>query len=296
MKRWLIIGSCLLGVGLILFLVGMTLLDWDFSKLDTETELRHTYEVSELFYDISIETSEADVEMKLSGDGTCKVVLLESEQYYHTVSVENEKLTILAINDRAWFDYLNIAEDDKKIILYLPEGSYGSLQITGDTGDVEIPGDFTFETLDVKISTGDIECSASVSGSLKLIASTGDITLTDAVCGDIYGKLSTGEMEFINVQCRNLKAEGTTGDTILRNTTAEGTLSAERSTGDIWLDNCDGGELILKTTTGDVSGHLRTAKVFVTETRIGDVDVPDSTTGGKCNITTSTGDITLTIG
>ena len=57
----------------------------------------------------------------------------------------------------------------------------------------------------------------------------------------------------------------------------------------------DAGELTVLTGTGDVTGSLLSAKVFITHSDTGMVDVPETTTGGKCKITTDTGDISMDV-
>ena len=72
-------------------------------------------------------------------------------------------------------------------------------------------------------------------------------------------------------------------------------FSIKNITGDIIFENSDAAQIFVKTDTGNVMGSLVSEKVFITETKTGDVKVPQTTTGGKCEITTNTGNIAIDI-
>lgn len=72
-------------------------------------------------------------------------------------------------------------------------------------------------------------------------------------------------------------------------------LSIERSTGHVAFTGCDAGEIHVKTDTGNVAGSLLSEKVFLTESGVGLVDVPKTTSGGVCEIRTDTGNIQITL-
>lgn len=54
---------------------------------------------------------------------------------------------------------MEIHFDLPKITVYLPKGEYAVLSINGSTGNIEIAEDFSFESVDIAISTGDVKGS-----------------------------------------------------------------------------------------------------------------------------------------
>lgn len=62
---------------------------------------------------------------------------------------------------------MDIHFDLPKITVYLPKGEYAVLSINGSTGNIEIAEDFSFESVDISISTGDVKLLADVSGDVK---------------------------------------------------------------------------------------------------------------------------------
>ena len=314
---WLITAAALVLAGIIIFGGALIMLGWDFNKLSTVEFETNTYEINADFEDISIVSDTALIKLLPSEDDSVKVICYEENKALHKVSVSDGILKIALSDSKKWYEHIKIGLnfDSPKITVYIPEGEYGSLSVDSHTGNVEIPAEFAFESIDVKLSTGYVTCAASAAkdvkiktstgdikvlgikaGSLDLSVSTGRITAEDIVCtGDVGVRVSTGRALLSGVECKNLSSTGSTGTLSLENVIAKGALSVERDTGDVKLSLCDAAEIDIETDTGDVIGTLLSDKVFITETDTGTVKVPKTTEGGKCEITTDTGDIKIEI-
>ena len=310
---WIILAASLILFGAIIFGGAMTMINWNFKKLTTDKYEDKEFILSESYKNISVKTNVSDVVLVPSDDG--KVVCTERKNLKYSVSVKEEALVIELVDTRKWYDHIGIFFGSQKITLYIPEGEYGALTVKSSTGDVNIPKEFKFESVDIIQNTGDVTSYASVNGSVKIKATTGDvklecitagsldlsvstgkITVNDVNCaGNVKINVTTGKTVMTNVNCASLKSNGNTGEISLSNVVATESFDIERSTGDIKLDRCDAAEILIETDTGDVRGSLTSDKVFITETDTGSVNVPKSVTGGKCEITTDTGDIKITV-
>lgn len=315
-KAWLITATFLVLIGCVLFAGVMTVLGWDFTKLSTTKYETNTYEVSEAFDSISINTDTADIVFALSDDGKCRVECHEGENAKHSVAVENNTLVVdISKTSKSWLDYIGFNFDSPKITVYLPGTQYTSLHIDESTGDVKIPDAFMFKNVDISLSTGDVHFCGSASemvkiktstgairvenisaGALDLKVTTGEVTVSGVTCaGDVTVGVSTGKTYLSDTRCKNVISSGSTGDISIENVIAEEKFSIRRSTGDVKFDGSDAAEIIVKTDTGDVRGTLLSDKVFITQTDTGHIDVPKTVEGGRCEITTDTGDIEITI-
>ena len=314
-KIWLITAASLMLTGCVIFTVVMSILKWDFTKLSTVKYETNTYELTETFHNLSIASDTSGVKFALSDSDKCKVVCYEEETARHSVTVENGMLVVKLNNQRSWYDYIGLAFGSPTIMVYLPKAQYETLTITESTGNVDIPKDFHFASVDISVTTGGVTCAASASdsmkiktstgnigvenasaGSLTLSAATGGITVSDVKCeGDANIKITTGRTILNNMECQNLISDGSTGNITLNNVKTAQKSSITRSTGDVNFHDSDSGEIYVKTSTGDVTGSLLTDKVFITQTDTGRVNIPKSGAGGNCEILTDTGDILLTI-
>lgn len=314
-RIWLSVALTLSLVGCIMFAGVMTALKWDFAKLSTAKYETNTYPLTESFSGILINADTADIVLTASDDGICSVVCYEAQYAKHSVSVKEDTLVIDVIDTRKWYEYIGINFDTPKITVFVPQGNYGALSINGSTGDMQIPKDFAFESIDILTSTGDITNNASASGHVQLNASTGSIYVQDisaaaldlsvstgkvdvtgVTCeGNVKLQASTGKANLTDIRCKNLISDADTGDISLKNVIANEAFSIETDTGDVKLDGCDAAKISIETDTGDVRGNLLSDKIFITETDTGRVDVPKTVTGGKCEISTDTGDIKITV-
>lgn len=318
-KAWLIVGLLLILAGGLLFVGELALHHWDLGAFGTAKLDTGTAEISESFRNISITSDTEEIRFLPSEDGVCRVDYAVMETRKLSASVQGDTLSIEGIDQRKWSDNISFSfgvTEEPRITVYLPGRDYAALSIEEDTGDILLPGDFSFESIRVKTDTGDVDCRASSSGLLSIDTDTGDtrleslsagalslstdtgrIELRSVACtGDLGVTVTTGKTILTDVTCGSFTSKGDTGDLRLEQVLVEGLLSAERSTGDVRLEGCDAGELLISTDTGDVSGTLLTEKVFLVRSSTGEIHVPDTVSGGTCKITTSTGDIHIEVG
>lgn len=316
MKIGFALAASIMICGLIVFGGAMTAMRWNFSKLSTVKLETNTHTISEAFENVAILSNVADICIVPSEDSGCRVVCSEDTKQKHTVTVENSTLSIQLVNQRKWYDYIGLFNfSTPQITVYIPAGEYGDLTVNSGTGELNIAGDFTFENMEIRQSTGNVTNYASAdkgiqiktstgkvflenlsAESLDITVSTGSITVKNVVCRENARlSVSTGKTYLTDLKCNNLDSSGTTGNIQMQNVIAEGTITIDRSTGKVEFDACDASEIFVKTDTGDVTGSLLSEKVFIAQTDTGRIAVPESTAGGKCKITTDTGDIKIVI-
>ncbi|MDO4742667.1 MAG: DUF4097 family beta strand repeat-containing protein [bacterium] len=314
-KTWIIIASCFVLIGSIIFGGVMAILKWDFTRLSTNKYETNKHEISEGFKAISINTDTADIVFVPSENAENAVECYEQKNLKHSVAVKDDTLIIEKVDTRKWYEHIGVFFETPKITVYIPQGEYGSISVKSSTGDVEIPKEFRFESVDISQSTGDVTSYASVSdvvkiktstgnirvenisaGALDLSVSTGQIMISDVICkGNVNISVSTGKTKLTDVECENVTSSGSTGNIMLKNVIAAEKFTIKRSTGDVRFEGSDACEIFIETDTGDVTGSFLTDKVFITQTDTGRVDVPKTVTGGRCEITTDTGDIRINI-
>ena len=315
MTKLILIAVVLVVVGSIVCGAAAASMQFDLKKLDTGKYETNTCSVNESFRSISVAAADEKLLFRPSEDGKCKVVCFEAEHTKHTVSVTGETLTIKTEDERNLIEHFGIYNRAQEITVYLPERAYADLRIETDTGDVDLPADFSFDRIQIKADTADVCCLASAKRGLEIAVTTGDVSVAGVAAGSMdlttttgkiraesvvcegaaYIRVQTGKTRLQDLNCGSFTSEGTTGDITLDHVIAADVLSITRDTGDVEFQACDAASVFVQTTTGDVTGTLLSEKVFITETDTGKVEVPKTVAGGRCEISTDTGDIRIGI-
>ena len=315
MRIAMIVSVIIVAAGVLLSLVGLLMMRFDWKRLDLSRYQSKNHEISEDFNSISIDVDTADVILRLSQDGVCRVSCFEDERKAHTVAVQDGTLQIGKAKTE-WYDNIGMFNfNGPTITLSLPKAAYDALQIRTNTGDVTLPSELFFTNATVKCDTGDVSWQSAVEGtlsvttdtgeikiagvspkSLQVKSDTGDISVGDGKIEALQASTHTGTVKLSSIECGSLAMESTTGDVELKGLIAADAISITTDTGDVDLDACDAAALTIRTDTGDVWGLLLSEKVFVTRTDTGDVDVPKGMSGGICEVVTDTGDIELSVG
>lgn len=273
MKKALIVALCLILVGGLLFVLAACTSDGGLKSMFTGKGVEAVKTLDENFENIDINTRTADITFLEAEDGVCKVVSYDSEKIRYDVYVEGGTLKIKTVDERKWFERISI-RDVATLRVYLPKSAYSALSIDESTGNISIPDIFSFENVNIELSTGNTELYASVSGHIDIDGSTGSVYLKDINCGSLGIEVSTGNVSLKNVECAgkveievstgrvqldnvnlvSLETEGDTGNFSAQNITSSGSISVERDTGKVNIQNATVvGDLIVETDTGDIS-------------------------------------------
>lgn len=314
-KTWVIIATSLLVVGCVTFGGLMYMLNWDFNKLSTSKFETNKFQIQDAFSEISVNINTANINFLPAENDKCTVVCCEQENIEHIVVIKDNTLSINVVDERKWYEYIDIHFQTAKITVYLPLKEYGNLHIKSNTGDVYIETGLHFKNITISENTGDVSNFASADGTVRIKTNTGNISVQNISAENIDLSVSTGAIKVQAVKCNNefknkvntgdfkisdsncgtLRSTGNTGDISLTNVTVSDSVSIERSTGNIKFDNFDASEISAKTSTGDIKGTLLSEKIFIAKSDTGRVVVPKTTYGGKCELTSDTGSIVIKI-
>ena len=264
--------------------------------------------IGEGFVNIEIISNTADLTFVPADD--CKIEYTTHKRITYSTTVENDTLKIKVEDNRRWFQRIFSFGDSSKLTVYLPAGEYSALTIQQNTGNIKVPADYVFGSVDIDVSTGDIGFYATVVEALKIHATTGDITLENVSCGSLDTKVSTGKTSLSNVSVTgDATVNASTGDTFLTGVSF-GNLSSVANTGDLTATGLNGGSLSIERSTGEVSlcyvicGDMTVAissgKVALTDVSCtnftstgttGDIEMTSLIARGKIDIERSTGDV-----
>lgn len=292
---WAAVG--LVVAGLILSFAALCAMDFDFNKMNTLKYATNTYALEEPFSNISIKTAECDLRLLPSEDDSCKVVCEESEEIFHSVTVENNTLTIGRTDARKWYEHIvGIYWGEMTITVYLPQTDYASLYALNVSGNITIPDEFSFLDAELHNTSGKVDFAAAVENDLSIKTVSGNLHIKNAHPKGLTAQSTSGRIVCSDVAVsENIKMKTVSGKINSSNVTVSGRMTVETVSGNIRLSGCDADSLQIKSTSGDVFGTLLTEKSFHANSTSGHIDVPDSTSGGNCEVKTTSGNITFKI-
>ena len=289
-KVLVIIGICLIAAGLIISIITLAINGFQFRRLlpihSEESEVNRIEQtITEKVDNIKIEAVEDNVILMKADDGVFRVLYAERANVKYTFSVTNGTLK-LSRNDVDWSkpgNWLsNLIENiqdglygaTRDIIIYLPETSYKTLELTSVSGDIVSEESFSFVNAALTNVSGDI--------TLRGINPTGALAIA-TTSGNIF-------IENVNADMTSFAA--VSGEVTLKNSVFT-SITGSTVSGDVVLEYIEAEDLDFETTSGDVSGRIREAQDFHCETTSGEISVP---TGGTnpWYIETVSGDINIT--
>lgn len=298
MKKYIFLIFIPLIIGIILLAVGAAIFVYGYTKNRENNFVTNTFNFDDgTVSGFDIDVSTEDLVFEVSTDGDLKVDCVEDARVPHTVTLSNGTLTIRKNDERKWYEkILSFAFIESKVTVYLPAGDYGELKIKSSTGNITLPGELSFESANIDLSTGNLSMKSGARSSVTVESSTGKIELLSLKAGNIKLTASTGNITLNDVEASgDITAKASTGRVTVKKTVAEGVLNVHTSTGNVILESMDAKSLKIETSTGSVKGTILTSKIFSCSTSTGKVNVPTSTEGGLCEVKTSTGSISLSI-
>ena len=259
MKKYLILAVIFIVLGSLILTMTACSGDRDLKTMFNITYEKKEIEIKDSFNKVSIYSDTADITVRKSEDGNCKIVSSDKKSVYYSSSVENGVLNIRLEDARKWHEKI-FNFGSQTLDVYLSKTEFDSLIIDESTGNTTITDAFRFDTVDIKISTGDIQLENLTADSLSVRTSTGDVTMKDITCaGDVSLKVSTGATYLCDVSCKNLTSNGDTGDITIENLAAYENASIKRTAGKVDIsDSTVSGNLDVKVSTGksNLSGIL----------------------------------------
>lgn len=244
----------LIVAGGIIFCAMMTLLGWDFTRLDTRKFVQESVTKEGDIKELVIKNTTAHIRIKKSDDDQIHIDFDVPKNSKREVTVDGGTLTLDFSDSKKWSEHIFNVKNPK-ITIAVPAKQYELLKINSSTGDIAIESGFTFDSVDIRVSTSDVEMKSLTATELTLRTSTGDI-------------------EIDGLEADTVVLKGNTSDMKLQSLTIAKNISIETSTGDVWCSFTHDVKVDAKTSTG----RIKTDSVD---------------TGVPCKIRTSTGDVTV---
>ena len=281
-KKAVIIGSVLVGIGVIIGFIGIAIGGFKFPNgavdLTTMKALhteKKTVQIADAFDKIEIAgASSMDIEICKSKTGKNYVEYYDTDDWTSHVDVKDHVLKFTTDDKGKYKAIVSLGfGKDTRTRIYLTDAEYKEIAVTTLSGYVTIQ-DVNAETVNVSASSGDLYMkNINVPDSIMATSSSGDIDLENATAKQIELGANSGDIEMQDITAESLRM----------------------SSGDIDLESCDAEKFDITTSSGDVDMEITAGRTyrFETKTNSGAVDVPDGDADSDylCKIVTSSGDV-----
>ena len=283
-KKAVIIGSVLVGIGVIIGFIGIAIGGFKFPNgavdLTTMKALhaeKKTVQIADAFDKIEIAGANSmDIEICKSKTGKNYVEYYDTDDWTSHVDVKEHVLKFTTDDKGKHKAIVSLGfGKDTAARLYLADAEYKEIAVTTLSGYVTIQ-DVNAGTVNVSASSGDLYMkNINVPDSIMATSSSGDIDLENATAKQIELGANSGDIEMQDITAESLRMS--------------------TSSGDIDLESCDAEKFDITTSSGDVDMEITAGRTyrFETKTNSGAVDVPDGDADSDylCKIVTSSGDV-----
>lgn len=263
-KRFLISGAIILLLGVVVFVIGMTSLGWNFMKLDSEPWESKTFELEEIPDSgiNGINISIRNAEIVFQPGATFKVEYDECDRVRYDIAFEEGALTMTE-NRRAADFFAMFQFHAQKIVVSLPG------ETAADMMKIE------------KINIG------STNGAITIVGNYAEVRV----------KTTNGALDLRDLRVdRKIDAETTNGALNLENIDmSEGALDIETTNGKVKAQNILADTIEFETTNGAVNVENVKAKKLSLDTTNGAIIASGVDVSTKGEFGTSNGAITLTL-
>ena len=321
-KIVLFIGLGILAAGLITVITIFAVNRFSFRKIIENStagskqveveEKRIEKDITEPFTDVEIICVADHVTIKEAENGICHLAYTEDAYTQYTVAVEQGTLKITQEDTDISWDWKNLKntlsqlldkgftqlgaamENSHDLILTLPAGAYGKINVTNVSGGLEVGENISAEEVNLAAVSGNVTAEGLTSvRSMNAATTSGKVELHSMkLTGDINAATVSGGIILENIETPGEVSLATTSGKMELIESVIGQGEIDGVSGNILFTNFDADTMDIELVSGSIKGTIRAPKEFQVETTSGDVSVPNGN-GGIWKIETTSGDVKI---
>lgn len=234
-KKGLFAGGMVFLLGVLLFVAGMSALDWDFYKLDTTTYTAKNFTPAPEQTVTRVELDVDSFPVTVTVGDALALSYFEAGDSNVSVTCEDGVLKVkedytYRFMKNSWFNFGRLK---RKYELTLPQGV--EIVLVGSSGDVTLNGlqlgdlavnsanldlilrDCTFQSLTVESANADIELYNCTGGKVSAEGVNLDFEAQGCAFASLYVKGTNADVELVDVTAPAMEIRGTNADFALEN-------------------------------------------------------------------------------
>ncbi len=205
-KFFIILAIVLISLGLIACVYAFCAVDFDVESLYINEHITESKTIDENFDAINLTADSIDVNFVASENDTCKIEYTDIKQAKYDISVNDGVLNIKRVDNRKWYEYIDILDFNNSLIVAVPKEKIKSLCIYLQSGNVSAENISVFGDMDIKTQSGNISLkNVDTKGKMNIETSSGNIKFdlcsafgvsANTHSGDVSGKF-TNDMKYV---------------------------------------------------------------------------------------------------
>lgn len=313
-KTLVLSGACILIVGLIIFVVAMTNLGWNFDKTDSSLQtMTYSVENTEDYGGVnSVDLKLKDASVTIEKGEKFNVEYETGSRYEYEISLTDGTLKISQTRKFMLY-FFNFFSRIPKIKITL-ESDGVDFKADNMDGGFSVK-DFAFKSFELITRNGAVSFNNVTADSLKSKSTNGAIVLENVAAGKTLEAVTTnGAIKATNVGADAITLKSTNGKVTAESLASGGavyvsssngridatdiaanSLEVRTTNGNVECLNLDVRKLVLKTTNGSIEATLKSGAgefKFTAKSTNGDVRVPNDGDGSRtAEIATTNGDV-----
>jgi len=262
------VGIALVVVAGALFVGGMSLLDWDFRKLDNTVWTAKEYAPETETTVLTSAVIDCDSSyVKIEKGDSLAIQYEESDKVKYEVECEGGTLTV---RERRLFKFTMFDFHTPKMSIVLP--STASLSVNAVNGDLEI-NDNSFVELNIDIVNCDMYFDGiEVAQSAIIETVNGNVTLHNMTVGNLRANSINGDIKATEVTVKNYAELGTVNGDVSAIKFTAANVKFETVNGDVYTEELAARECELGTVNGEIESRDNQTRDWSAETVNGSIN------------------------
>jgi lia operon protein LiaG len=261
MRKLMIVLIALIGIGLMGALILMSSFGgfgfnsvFLYEKKVLKNDKIDQIEVTHTSTDVNIiPTKDQNMTVELNG----KVNKRVKDQYKLEVKEDGEKVNIAVFrDDNEWFSGFNLNSGNVDLNLKLPEKLYESIDINLSSGDMNL-NEIQAKEVTLNTSSGDINVEKSeVEKKLSINSQSGDLMLQNLKAESLHVDLASGDSNIKHAETKSVVLSSKSGNVGMND--VKGEMEVAVSSGDTKIVNKEmNSNIKIESTSGDVDIHFQ---------------------------------------
>ena len=232
-----IAGSVIIGIGLIIFIIGLSLNGWTFVPKFDAAQFTAEGEITEL----KIDNAVGNVKTQFYDGDKVIVDYPVSDRYSMTIQEKEGTLTVNGLNKRHWYNFTFMPSVLPETLIKIPQSAVLKLDITVNAGSVTLAeGQYT-ET-SVTVNAGSLNVLGMTCTQFKCNVNAGSVFVKALESASLDCKVKAGSFNANELNCPLIQVSVSAGSAGLKvkGKKEEYTIVADKSAGSCNVTNQTG--------------------------------------------------------